>query len=246
MLVKESISFQRGADPKETLGIGEKHLLYRPSLIDLAQKLIKKYNQFLTDDIREIGKEPYLFEVAFNDVYLNNIYYLCYSATESFIFRWYSKPDHIGDEERYDTLEELEDRLVQVLDFDSHIKVDESMSFQRGGDPKDILGIGYERKFHVKKIMDALQVIVDKQPEKIEIKIYIQNENEFAAGFNWLENRPFDRSYWRYLLGFNKDGFYTSSYQKLPKGKERPHPRTIHDSEHIRRCISNIEAWLYI
>ena len=242
MLVKESISFQRGADPKDTLGIGEKHLLYKPSLIEISEKLLKKYKDFLAE-YSHIYENPRYFEVAFYDVPKNNSYYLGYD-TYAFIFRWYNKTGRDGDEEYYENLKDLEERVIQVLDFDSHIKIEESISFQRGGDPKEILGIGYERKFHVKEILDALDLLLSTYKDPSEIKIHIQNENEFAAGFDWLEKRPYDILYWRYLLGYNKEGFYTSSYEKLSKSGAK-YKRTIHAADNIKRCIDNIETWLY-
>jgi hypothetical protein len=115
--------------------------------------------------------------------------------------------------------------------------IKESISFERGGDPKAVLGIGYNHLYHVDEIMNALQEIKknsylgDFLPYDVEI--LVKNEERFSAG----------------ILGKGKNDLYGIQYSP-DEGFEAWYENQRHpdndseDCEDINECISVLEGWM--
>jgi hypothetical protein len=83
MLVRESISFERGKDPKETLGIGEKRYFYIHSMREEMNNLMKKYNgKNYYENVDEFHRASFV-ECEINKL----IYYIQYNKKSELLFR---------------------------------------------------------------------------------------------------------------------------------------------------------------
>jgi len=143
MLVKEYISFERGADPKAILGIGE------PKLIHINMENNSLHN-FL------FKKEEYNLRNILGEW---NIY-------------------HNGDRIYHNINGSLEDGSVisntklLIIQY-SNKHTNESLSFERGADPKKVLGIG-----DLKYMWNNL-----KEGTILKLKKTIRNSNNYKKGF---------------------------------------------------------------
>jgi hypothetical protein len=101
--------------------------------------------------------------------------------------------------------------------------VKESISFQRGKNPKEILGIGYDHVMHVNDILEILKRVMIKNNNYSKIEIITQTEKEFVAGFEQVEHISKGRGEetWLYTLSYNKnnDRYVVNAFQLLPEEK---------------------------
>jgi hypothetical protein len=110
----------------------------------------------------------------------------------------------------------------EIYRINYNMIVKESISFQRGKNPKEVLGIGYDHIMHVNDILDVLNCVMTKFNVKSKIEIITQNEKEFVAGFEHAEHvEKREEETWLYTLGYYKNsGYYSvSALQLLPVDK---------------------------
>ena len=128
MLVKESISFTRGLDPKIVLGIGQKNFR---SYEDFGNFLIKIIPKLLgTDEIPKdiLQEKRHVIKQAYFDIIDKFINDQKFTVKNNLIQKKCSWPW-------------LVDNKLSELGYPTD-KINESLSFERGLDPKDMLGIG--------------------------------------------------------------------------------------------------------
>ena len=108
--------------------------------------------------------------------------------------------------------------------------------FERGKDPKSVLGIGYEHQYHVKEIIDALEQIKngylgDFLPHKIQI---IQKDEEaFSAGMLGRGKRDL------YGIQFSPEYGYEAWYEN-----QRHPDADFEKGEDIIDCIYTLNGWI--
>lgn len=151
----ESVNFQRGKDPKQTLDIGlgitpewweeNKEIYY--AFEELAKEIGAELEIIKYGDRRYVSIKSTL---AFNKLPMNLICF--YDNGELHIrAKQYEGSSGLG---LYDTMEECIDRARRFLENDC---INESVNFERGQDPKDSLNIGradIRRIQRVEKIAD--------------------------------------------------------------------------------------------
>jgi hypothetical protein len=112
----------------------------------------------------------------------------------------------------------------------------ESISFERGKDPKAILGIGYEHQYHVKEILDALKelkngYLSDFLPYKIEITQ--KDEEMFSAGMLGRGKNDF------YGIQFSPEYGFEAWYEN-----QRSPDSDSQECEDIEECIEVLDGWI--
>ena len=175
MLIKESLSFERGIDPKKQLGIG--------GIFHLRDfETMKECYDFVADNILEIINRTEIPDYPFHLEYQSKIpddmitvhpstspdrkYDIWMKGRYANLIHHYIciytsvKGENYGLDYR---------RLYRALKRKKLIK--ESLSFERGKDPKDVLGIGIDRKnFNSKEeFLDTLVLRIPKILGKKEI-----------------------------------------------------------------------------
>jgi hypothetical protein len=229
MLVKESISFERGGDPKSILGIGYDNPRVFKSADEFIDFLIKVlpilFNGKIPDDIiSRHGKGTInwnYYEKILEFLRNTNKTYIDYSGQISNEWR---VSDYLW-----------QDKLKRKL-LDMGLK--ESISFERGGDPKSILGIGYDNIMHKKEILDALEYLIQKHNlKKSEIKIEQENDDVFQAQFS-IE-------YKSKRVGDNYTMFYISYTSEKHEFMCGYYGEYVEDWDYyntIQGCIRNLDA----
>ena len=220
--VKESLlEFQRGGDPKEALGIGPYRTQFN-SIDDFTDALILLIPMILKTT--EIPKNiiatgpttPYLVVEIFNkiDDYTRD------------------KNIKIGDDYAYHCRWPIVLKK-KLISMGFSINANESLSFNRGGDPKEVLGIGdYRTEFDdSKEFMDYLIPKLPKilgtkkipkniisQPSKYirheyfeKIQNYIEDKNiELTGDWCWIEDLRDELN----LMGFQRAIGESLSFQR--------------------------------
>ena len=114
--------------------------------------------------------------------------------------------------------------------------INESISFERGNDPKEMLGIGYEHQYHVNDILNALEEIKngylsDFLPHKIEITQ--KDEEMFSAGMYGRGRNDF------YGIQFSPEYGFEIWYEN----QKHPESDSL-ECDDIEECISMLEGWI--
>jgi hypothetical protein len=151
MLVKESISFQRGADPKEILGIGSKLLNLKK--YDIIEFDLRKSSAFAN------------YGIIVNSQYENGEFFLeiapfgLLDSAKTGV-KYIKRGDEYATIKITKTLKEWnEDCYIKKIEDDTN----ESISFQRGSDPKEVLGIGeFNMYFDTKHTSDGMYYFTEK------------------------------------------------------------------------------------
>jgi hypothetical protein len=80
MLVREFISFERGANPKKVLGIGDNIIVYRQLILEELEKLRKKYKIELEVEILIDKKDIFQACIEIHRYYHQYVYSLLYDT----------------------------------------------------------------------------------------------------------------------------------------------------------------------
>jgi hypothetical protein len=121
--------------------------------------------------------------------------------------------------------------------------VRESISFQRGLDPKRTLGIG----FPMKEIYDALIDFQEKHTGISNIKEHIESPDEMGYSIesiekNWNYNEP---QIWKYIITYNiKSKTYFLGGKELEPNDNNYIDKSEHEFADIDAAISNLEHWI--
>lgn len=164
MIVRENIEFQRGKDPKDSIGIGDRIERSREPIRSSLEDLARKYGGRVT--VRKLSEDrikglwtpgPEKFKWEGNNRFYN--YHI-----EAFIANdgklWFSPGvsksgtnEWLEDVGAAPTAEEAKEKIEEIfLSSDSrNVKIiDESYNFQRGKDPKETMGVGLEAEMEEK------------------------------------------------------------------------------------------------
>lgn len=189
--VRESVNFERGQDPKKALNIGNK--LYRQNLEALNN---------IKDKFSHISEDPkvYASKLAELGVRLNSIVVKTSRRGILYGVAWINSKG--GMQYRLLNLPNREKELfskvteyIRGTEGLSDKKIEESVSFQRGRDPKGSMGIGLVnmRKFpnmmeFIKWLVKVLHIILDVPPEDLKEEI----EKKYIINKPWAGTIPDD------------------------------------------------------
>jgi len=164
-LVKESISFQRGVDPKSVLGIGDSYII-KNCIKNIYKEDFKHAYVITVNGVREPGNIIYVKvnENKFTIQFFSNEYqdehtkktiskqrYAEKLVSLAEISRFFDNFSYIDrySQDSYQAQFLIKDEYVYLFSqlegihhFKTYEYLQESLSFQRGLDPKKVLGIG--------------------------------------------------------------------------------------------------------
>ena len=120
--------------------------------------------------------------------------------------------------------------------------VRESISFTRGNDPKEILGIG----FPMDKMYDALYNLSKIYDDLSNIKEYKASNDEMGYSIESLEiNRTKRKEVWMYILCYNNKSrtYFLSGKELFP---DIYHSIMRHEFTDIMYTINELKKWIRI
>ena len=231
----ESISFQRGVDPKSSLGIG----IENPRTFTTIDEFIN----FL------IGVLPYILDGKIPDdilmtkgEFIENYYY-----EKIIVFLINTGKTYIGlnelktNEWKYNGPEnEIWPRHLKnkLMSMGYKSAIIESISFERGKDPKSALGIGYDHIMHKIEILNALKDLIDKFDLKnSKIKIEDEDNEIFNASFGieYEENDNTEDNYTTFYI------MYSSAEHKFTCGHWGEYGEDWEVCDTIQECIEELD-----
>ncbi len=213
--LKESVSFERGKDPKEAIGIGKhssilkdekyKEITYPNELIEekpwiqfsidgkeFDEKDVIVYKYTLRYDPQRIESQTILLLWG---TWLFNMNQGPYVNTVQSYIDWNSNMD--------EEVKRLRDEALDLI-RDQNIKTNESVNFERGKDPKDSMGIGVRgrRDFpDMKSFMEWLRFMlptilgIPENGLKDKLKVYADTDwsgtlpnDLFVDIYEWIED----------------------------------------------------------
>ena len=218
MLVKESISFERGGNPKKILGIGDEHNLYRKTILRALKEIIDSEKLNTKIEIEENTKTCFRAAIDLpNDKVGYYIQYTkdCFDVGRVDFEEW----DVIVDYE--DTIEGSINRIKDWLKQD----INESLSFKRGEDPKEMLGIGVFSPKSFNSIYEAVNYLImvlpgilhtEKIPEDI-VKIDKNAAGHTSVWFSWKYYKTIARYIEKYIINYENNDVCILLHDELIK-----------------------------
>lgn len=144
----EGVDFQRGQDPKEVLGIGMPNPEIYIAMKDLAEKLGEEFEviNLHGDSKRRVPsiKSISLFNKRPTNIFIEKI---SSSATSDLRGRYDVREAQSGGSSGLGVFDSLDDAIKKVEEaIEKRRGIDESVSFERGQDPKTSMGLGLKRR----------------------------------------------------------------------------------------------------
>ena len=193
-LVKESISFERGKDPKDALEVGSHRIPKKGETFTAWDRFNKKMIQVIADFDSKSGDDFYS-EYDFNTD--GEMRYTGANQPE-----WWTEVSFPDGGENFAV--KFKGKGWEIDNDDSDEDLNENLSFERGKDPKETMDIGLKSK--------AVEIDSIRRIEKIpntagEIKsgVYLSIDQTHHFLSNLKNNDPRDQENWRVIYYVDKE-----------------------------------------